>query len=314
MGAAANLVLPGMNWIYTLLFGFTSLILQLFIPYSHYVKYLKWLTISLFAYIATAFFVRLSWPQVLHATVFPHLTWTKGYLTGLIAVFGTTISPYLFFWQASQEVEEVNCNRGATPVKKAPAQASQQFRRIRVDTYLGMALSNTVGFFIILTTAATLHAHGVLEVQSSAQAAQALAPLAGQWAAGLFVCGIIGTGLLAIPVLAGSVAYAMGECFHWKASLENTPKQAPRFYLTIAGATAIGILFNFFHVDPIRALFWSAVLNGVFAAPVMAVIMHMASSAKVMGQFAIPPYLKVVGWVGTVVMFGVCAGVFATWK
>jgi len=314
MGAAAELLVHGPLWFYVLLFGTASLLLQLFIPYSTYVKYLKWLTLSLFAYVATAFFVRLSWSQILRASVFPRLTWSKEYLTGLTAVLGTTISPYLFFWQASQEVEEVKNNRGEKALKRAPQQAAAQLGRIRLDTYLGMAFSNIVAFFIILTTAATLHVHGDSRISSSAQAAQALAPLAGHWASWLFACGIIGTGLLAIPVLAGSAAYALGEACNWRASLENTPEKAPRFYLAIVVATAIGILFNFFHVDPLRALFWAAVLNGVIAAPLMAVIVTMAASRKVMGKFVIPPYLRVAGWIATLVMFGVCAGVFATWK
>ncbi len=314
MGAAAQLLLPARTWIYILLFGIASLLLQVLVPYTQYVKYLKWLTLSLFAYVAAAFFVRLSWPQVLHATLLPQLTWDKDYLTGLIAVLGTTISPYLFFWQASQEVEEVKSNRGEKPLKRAPRQASAQLERIRTDTYMGMALSNVVAFFIILTTAATLHAHGNTNVATAAQAAQALKPLAGRWAAGLFVCGIIGTGMLAIPVLAGSAAYAMGEGCKWPASLEKKPAQAAGFYVTIVVATVAGIALNFLHIDPIRALFWAAVLNGLLAAPLMAVIMHMASSPKVMEKFTIPLYLRVVGWAATGIMFAVSVGVFATWK
>jgi len=221
IGAAAQLLLPARMWIYILIFGVTSLLLQVLVPYTSYVKYLKWLTLSLLAYVATAFFVHLSWPQILHATVLPKLTWSKDYLTGLIAVLGTTISPYLFFWHASQEVEEVKNNRGEKPLKQARRQAPAQLSRIRTDTYLGMALSNIVAFFIILTTAATLHAHGTTDVATAAQAAEALQPLAGRWAAGLFVCGIIGTGMLAIPVLAGSAAYAIGEARKWPASLEK---------------------------------------------------------------------------------------------
>ncbi len=314
MGAAAQLLVPGRTWIYILLFGLVSLILQMFVPYSRYVKYLKWLTLSLFAYVAAAFYVQLSWRQVLHATLFPHLAWNKEYFTGLIAVLGTTISPYLFFWQASQEVEEVKNHRGEKALRRAPRQATNQLDRIRWDTYLGMALSNLVAFFIILTTAATLHAHGERQVATSAQAALALAPLAGRWAAGLFACGIVGTGMLAIPVLAGSAAYAVAEACKWRTSLENKPKQAPKFYLTIAIATLVGVFFNFWHVDPIRALFWAAVLNGVIAAPMMALIVHLATSRKVMGKFAIPLYLRVVGWIATVAMFGVSVGVFVAWK
>jgi NRAMP (natural resistance-associated macrophage protein)-like metal ion transporter len=313
MGAAAQLLLPARTWIYILLFGVASLMLQIFVPYSSYVKYLKWLTLSLFAYVATSFFVRISWYQVLHETFLPQLSGGKGYLTGLIAVLGTTISPYLFFWQASQEVEEVKSHRGEKALKRAPRQAPSQLGRIRKDTYLGMALSNVVAFFIILTTAATLHAHGQSNIATAAQAAQALAPLAGRWAAGLFVCGIIGTGMLAVPVLAGSAAYAMGESFRWSASLEKRPQQAVGFYLTIAVATLAGVGLNFLRIDPIRALFWAAVLNGMLAAPVMAVIIHMAASRKVMDRFAIPLYLRVVGWTATAVMLGVSVGVLLAW-
>ena len=314
MGTSATLLLPGRDWMYVVVFGIGSLILQVYVPYTRYVKYLKWLTLSLFAYVATAFFVKLSWRQALYSTLFPHFEWSKPYLTGLIAVLGTTISPYLFFWQASQEVEEVKNNSGEKSLTTAPRQAPAQFQRIRADTYLGMAFSNIVAFFIILTTAATLHAHGILQVDTAAQAAAALAPLAGRWAVALFICGIIGTGMLAIPVLAGSAAYAMGEAFQWRASLEDRPHTAPRFYLVIAAATLIGVSFNFLHVDPIKALFWAAVLNGIFAAPIMAVVVHMATSPRVMGKFVVPAYLRVMGWVATLVMFAACIAFFALWK
>jgi len=312
MGAAAQLLLPAKTWIYILFFGSVSLLLQVFVPYSGYVKYLKWLTLSLFAYVGTAFFVKIPWPEVLHATLLPQLKWNREYLTGLIAVLGTTISPYLFFWQASQEVEEVKNNRGEKALKHASRQAPVQLGRIRIDTYLGMALSNLVAFFIILTTAVTLHAHGNTAVTSAARAAQALAPLAGRWAAGLFACGIIGTGMLAVPVLAGSAAYAIGEACKWPASLEKKPEQAAGFYLTIAAATLAGVGLNFLHIDAIRALFWAAVLNGMLAAPLMAVIMHMAMSRKVMDKFTIPMYLRVIGWSATAVMLAVSIAVFVT--
>lgn len=266
MGAAAQLLWPAQVWIYVIGFGFASLLLQVFVPYT-YVKYLKWLTLALFAYLATAFFVRIQWHQALYASLFPKLIWSKSYLTAIIAVFGTTISPYLFFWQASQEVEEVKRNDGEEALKKAPRQARDQLRPIRLDTYFGMALSNIVAYFIILTTAATLHAHGETDIDSAAQAAKALAPLAGPWAAWLFASGIIGTGMLAVPVLAGSAAYAMGEACKWPVSLERKPQRAIGFYVTIAVATLAGICLNFLHIDSIRALYWAAVLNGILAAP-----------------------------------------------
>jgi Mn2+/Fe2+ NRAMP family transporter len=290
------------------------LLLQVLVPYTRYARYLKWLTLSLFAYIATAFFVHIDWRQALYSSVVPQLSWSKLYLTGIIAVFGTTISPYLFFWQASQEVEEVKTTPGEKALKRAPRQAREQLGRIRADTYVGMALSNVVAFFIILTTAATLHAHGQTDVDSAAQAAKALAPLAGPWAEVLFACGIIGTGMLAVPVLAGSAGYAIGEARNWPASLERKPQNAVRFYVAIGAATFAGIALNFLHINPIRALYWAAVLNGVLAAPLMAVIMHMASSRKVMEKFVVPRYLRVAGWVATLVMFAASMGMLLTWN
>jgi Mn2+/Fe2+ NRAMP family transporter len=261
-----------------------------------------------------AFFAHVSWPAVMRATLLPHVELTKGYLTALVAMLGTTISPYLFFWQASQEVEEVRNNRGEKPLKRAPSQAHEQLERIRVDTYLGMALSNLVAFFIILTAAATLHAHGITEISTSAQAAKALEPLAGRFAFLLFVCGIVGTGLLAVPVLAASACYGIGEACRWKTSLERKPREAVRFYAAITAATLIGLSLNFMHIDPVKALFWAAILNGVVAAPLMAIIMVMASSKKVMGQFVISRHLAAMGWLATSVMLCACIGLFVAWK
>jgi NRAMP (natural resistance-associated macrophage protein)-like metal ion transporter len=312
MGASAQLILPARTWIFILLFGVASVYLQIQVPYDRYVRYLKWMTLSLFAYVAVAFLVHISWASVLRATFLPKLIWSKAYFTGLVAVLGTTISPYLFFWQASQEVEEVKKNRGEKALKRAPSQAVAQLGRIRTDTYLGMGLSNVVAFFIILTAAASLHSQGISDVGTAAEAAQALRPLGGRLATWLFVCGIIGTGLLAIPVLAGSAGYALGEACKWPSSLAKKPEQAPGFYVTIAVSTMAGIALNFWHIDPIKALFWAAVLNGVLAAPLMAVIMLMASSKKVMGKFVIPRPLRIVGWTATAVMFLAAIGVFVT--
>ena len=314
MGAATQLVLPGKISFFIVIFGVGSLAGVLLIPYSIYAKYLKWLTISLFAYVGVIFFVHVSWTTVFRATLLPHIQLTKDYLTALVAVLGTTISPYLFFWQASQEVEEVRNNHGEKPLKRAPSQAPKQLERIRVDTYLGMAFSNAVAFFIILTAAATLHAHGITEISTSAQAAKALEPLAGRFAFLLFVCGIVGTGLLAIPVLAASASYGIGEACRWKISLERKPAEAVRFYVAITVATMIGLSLNFLHIDPVKALYWAAILNGIVAAPLMAVIMIIASSRNVMGKLVIPPYLKAMGWIATVVMLCACIGVFFTWR
>jgi Mn2+/Fe2+ NRAMP family transporter len=314
MGAATQLVLPGDAGLFILIFGIASLAAVLLVPYSTYAKYLKWLTLSLFSYVGVVFFAHVSWPEVLHATLLPQIQLTKEYLTALVAVLGTTISPYLFFWQASQEVEEVRNNPGERPLKSAISQAREQLGRIRVDTYLGMGFSNLVAFFIILTAAATLHAHGITEISTSAQAASALEPLAGRFAFLLFVCGIVGTGLLAVPVLAASACYGIGEACRWKTSLERKPGQAVRFYAAITVATLIGLSLNFLHIDPVKALFWAAILNGIVAAPLMAVIMIMASSRKVMGKLVIPSYLKVMGWIATAVMLCACIGVFVTWQ
>jgi Mn2+/Fe2+ NRAMP family transporter len=225
---------------------------------------------------------------------------------------GTTISPYLFFWQASEEAEDVRDCRGEHPLKWAPWQAREQFSRIRVDTVVGMAFSNLVALFIILTTAATLHAAGIVDVQTSAQAAKALEPLAGRFAFVLFAVGIIGTGLLAVPVLAGSAAYGVAEAFRWRASLERKPREAKQFYGVLAAATIIGLGLNFVGLNPIRALFWSAVVNGVVSTPLMVVTMLMAENRRVMGQFTLPRALRIVGWVATAVMLAASIGLFAT--
>src|ERR1700752_2001741 len=244
MGASLALLLPVNTMMLTVVLGTASLLAVLFIPYSTYVKYLKWLTFSLFAYPAVVFFVHIPWLSVTRATLAPHVTFSRDFLTALISVLGTTISPYLFFWQASQEAEEVKGNEGEEPLKRAPAQADAQLGRIRTDTYAGMAFSNAVAFFIILTAASTLHPAGITNVATCAQAAAALKPIAGRFAFGLFACGIVGTGLLAVPVLASSAAYGIAEGCHWRVSLESSPKQAVGFYTAISVAIFIGIMMN----------------------------------------------------------------------
>jgi NRAMP (natural resistance-associated macrophage protein)-like metal ion transporter len=314
MGASLALIVPANINVLTVTFGIISLIAVLFIPYSTYAKYLKWLTLSLFSYVGVVFLVHISWPSVLRATLIPHIALNKKFLIAIIAVLGTTISPYLFFWQASQEVEEVRTNRGEKALKHAPAQACTQLDRIHTDTYVGMAFSNVVAFFIILTAASTLHIRGITEVATCAQAAAALQPIAGRFATALFLCGIVGTGMLAVPVLAASAAYGIGEGCHWSVSLERRPLQAVGFYSVISIAIVSGLALNFLHIDPVRALYWSAILNGLVAAPLMTVIMMMASNRKVMGRFVIPTYLRWVGWCATIVMLCVCFGVVLSWK
>ena len=302
MGEALKLILGGPSHYYAVGFGMLSLMLQVFIPYKRYVHILKWLTLALLAYFATALVVNISWFDVLSSMLLPHISWQPAYVTTVVAVFGTTISPYLFFWQASQEVEEMKADPLAHALKKMPPEVAREFRRIKIDTIIGMAFSNLVAFFIMLSTAVTLHAHGMVDIQTSTQAASALRPIAGEFAFILFSAGIIGTGLLAIPVLAGSAAYAMAGAFKWKNSLELQPSVAKKFYAIIVLATLIGVALCFTPVDPIKALYWSAVLNGVISVPIMAVMMRMAAHPAVMGALVISMRLKVLGWLCTALM------------
>jgi NRAMP (natural resistance-associated macrophage protein)-like metal ion transporter len=314
MAASLRLLIPGRPIVFIVLFGGVSLISVMLVPYSKYSQYLKWLTVSLFAYFGVLLFVHIPWTTVLRHTLIPAMSVSTGSLMAVMAVLGTSISPYLFFWQASQEVEEVKGHRGEKALRRAPVQAKAQLRRIRIDTFVGMGLSDLTAFFIMLTAASTLHERGVTEVVTCAQAAAALEPIAGRYAAALFVCGIVGTGLLAVPALAASVAYGIGEASGWKTSLEKPPQKAVAFYAAIFTATLAGILLNFLHINPVKALIWAAVLNGVVAAPLMTLIITLASSRKVMGKFAISGYLRCLGWIATLAMMLVCVGLFVTWK
>jgi Mn2+/Fe2+ NRAMP family transporter len=313
MAAAIRLLIPGPQLVYVGGFALLTVTLEVYLQYARYASMLRWLTTSLFAYVATAFVVGVPWRDVAVNLVVPHIELTGTYLTVVVAMFGTTISPYLFFWQAAEEVEEEKEDPKAKPLTKAPWQAPRELGRIQLDTLVGMGLSNVVALFIVLTTAATLNAHGVNDIQTSAQAAEALRPIAGVFTFTVFALGIVGTGLLAVPVLAGSAAYALGEAFGWRVGLAQKPGRAPAFYWTIAAATFLGAAVNFTRLDPIKALFWSAVINGVAAVPIMAMIMMMASRSEVMGQFAIGPWLKTVGWLATAAMALAAAGMIATW-
>ena len=314
MAAALKLLIDGPLLLYVAGFGVVSILLEVFVRYSRYVSVLKWLSLSLFAYVATLFAVKVPWADVAWHLAVPQISWTAAYLTVVVAVFGTTISPYLFFWQAGEEVEDEKEDPKAKPLRQAPWQAPYQLERIRLDTWIGMALSNLVALCIVLTTAATLHAHGITNIQTSSQAATALRPIAGQFAFTVFALGIIGTGMLALPVLAGSAAFALGEALGWPVGLARRPKRAKAFYGTIGAATVIGGLLNFSPLDPIKALFWSAVINGVVAVPVMVMIMRLGTSKKTMGQFRISRTLAVVGWLATLVMVFAVGGMFLTWN
>jgi NRAMP (natural resistance-associated macrophage protein)-like metal ion transporter len=313
MGEATRLILGGHAHYYAIGFGMLSVLLQVFIPYSRYVSVLKWLTLALLAYVGTVFVVHISWGTFLSGAVLPpRFPWKAEYITTMVAVFGTTISPYLFFWQASQEVEELNAKNGAKALKMTPRLARSDFARIKIDTYIGMGFSNLVAFFIMLTTAVTLNVNGITDIQTSAQAAMALRPVAGEFAFVLFTLGIVGTGMLAVPVLAGSAAYAISGAFRWKNSLEYSPSAAPQFYAIIVIATATGMLLMFTPIDPMKALYWSAVINGVISVPIMVVMMLMASRTDIMGRLVVSKRLRRLGWLATAVMAAAVVAMFAT--
>ena len=318
MGAATRLLVGGRLSLYSAIFGAISVLLQILVPYRKYVKYLKWLTFSLFAYVATVFTVHVPWSKVLQATLLPTFEWNRDYWTALVAMFGTTISPYLFFWQTSQEAEELRAHKNEAPLKRTPWQAFRQFRRIATDTRVGMAFSNLVAFAIILSAAVTLHGRGSNgEMLTAASAASALRPVAGRFAFALFALGIVGTGLLAVPVLAGSVGYAVAELFHWRATLRRKAREVPQFYAVISVATVVGVGLDFAGLDAIKALYWSAVINGLAAAPMMVVLMKLSDDPKTVRQFRLPGYLRVFGWLATAVMvlaslFLLCAALFST--
>jgi NRAMP (natural resistance-associated macrophage protein)-like metal ion transporter len=302
MADATKLLIGGHGIIYVVLFGATSVVAQIFLDYKRYVSVLKWLTLSLFAYVGALAFAHISWSQALKGLVIPQITWSADYFTTIVAIFGTTISPYLFFWQASQEAEDQRVDVTKHPLIERQYGAQKEFHRIRADTIVGMAFSNLIALSIIFTAAATLHAAGKTDIQTSAQAAEALKPIAGAFAEVIFALGIVGTGLLAIPVLAGATAYAVGEGRRWTVGLARKPKEAAAFYAVLALSGAIGIALNFTSINPISALYWSAVVNGVLAVPVMALLMLMSRRKEVMGRFVVGGPLYWLGWLSTAAM------------
>lgn len=299
MAGALKLIVGGSAHIYAVTFGLLGLVLQVFVPYRAYVRWLKWLTLALLSYVAVVFMVHVDWYAVLRNIVLPELTLNHDTLLMVVAVLGTTISPYLFFWQAAQEMEET-----AGSSSRTPSDVRRHLRGIKIDTAFGMTFSNLIAFFIILSTAATLHAAGVTQIQTSAQAAEALRPLAGEFTFLIFSLGIIGTGLLAVPVLAGSAAYAVAEAAGWPDTLRaRLDKGEGRgFYALITVGTVGGVVLCFTSMDPVRELFWSAVLNGVIAVPIMVVMMLLASSPETMGEHVIKPRLRWLGWIATAAM------------
>jgi NRAMP (natural resistance-associated macrophage protein)-like metal ion transporter len=315
MADAVRLLIGGPAALYVVVLGAICVVAIVFMTYARYVSVLKWLTLSLFAYVAALFATKVPWGEALLGVLIPRITWSSAYFTTLLAIFGTTISPYLFFWQASQEAEDQRVNRLERPLIRAPHQAAQAFERIRADTLVGMGFSNLIALAIIFTTAATLHKAGVTNVETSTQAAEALRPIAGNFAFAVFALGIIGTGLLAVPVLAGSAAYAVGEACKWPVGLARKPSKAAAFYGTLAVSTILGMVITLTPLDPIKALYWSAVLNGVVAVPVMTVMMLMTAERKIMGRFIVVGWLRWLGWASTLAMaacvFGMAVGMFA---
>jgi Mn2+/Fe2+ NRAMP family transporter len=304
MADASRLVIGGPSIVYLVIFAAFCALTQVFMSYQHYVSVLKWLSTTLLAYVFTLLLVHVDWKQALVRLVIPHLSLSAAYVTTIVALFGTTISPYLFFWQASEEAEDVEEMPERDALTEHPEQGEAELERIEVDTLGGMAASNLVALAIVFATAATLHGAGITDIQSSAQAAEALRPIAGNQATIVFALGIVGTGLLAVPVLAGSAAYALGEAFGWPVGLARLPLQAKAFYGAIVAATAIGLMLNFTPINPIKALYWSAVLNGVVAVPVMAIMMLLTSREEVMGEFTVYGPLRWLGWLATALMGG----------
>jgi NRAMP (natural resistance-associated macrophage protein)-like metal ion transporter len=302
MGESLSLVTGGLDHEHALIFAATSTLLQVFVPYRRYAPVLKFMTLTLFAYVVTALTVKIPWSTALLAAIWPEPNITADYFLMVVAVLGTTISPYLFFWQASQEVEEMHQGKIRRPLRELTRGGLTELDRIGIDTTVGMVLSNVIAFFIILTTASVLHANGVTNINSATEAAEALRPLAGNFTFLLFALGIIGTGMLAIPVLAGAAAYGVSEAFGWKATLEAKAPDAVGFYSIIAAATVIGFGLGFTGIDALHMLVWSAVLNGIVAVPIMAMMMVIVANPRLMGRFKASSALIMLGWLGTALM------------
>jgi NRAMP (natural resistance-associated macrophage protein)-like metal ion transporter len=301
MGAALALLLGGSSALHTLMFGVVCVVIEVGLNYARYASLLKWTTLSLFSYFAVVMVADVPWGRALTALVIPEIQWTPAYAMAVVAILGTTISPYLFFWQAAQEIEEQHRHH-AKPLCITPREAGPELKRIRLDTLVGMGFSTLVSLAIVYATAATLNANGVTDITTSAQAAEALRPIAGPFAFALFALGIIGTGMLAVPVLAGSAAYAVTEMVGVAGSLDAKPLRARLFYATIAVTTLLGASLNFIGIDPAKALYWAAVVNGVLAAPLMAAMMLIVRNPLAMGRLTLSPGATMLGWAATGVM------------
>jgi NRAMP (natural resistance-associated macrophage protein)-like metal ion transporter len=312
MSAAAQLLFRQSNLLWIGLFGTILIFIQVYLSYRRFASVVKWLTLALFAYVITAFVVRPPWGTVLRHFTLPEIHFNATWLTTLVAVLGTTITPYLFFWQASLEIEE-EANQGRTTIRSRQGATRREISDMHLDVNTGMIFSNLVAFFIIVTTAATLGAHGMHQITSAQDAARALEPLAGPFAEWLFAFGMIGTGLLAIPAFTGSSAYIISEAFGFREGLSEKPSRAPQFYAVLILGMLVAMAMGFLRIDPIGALFWSAVINGVVAVPLLAAIVVLASDAKIMGEWASDTLARVWGW-GTVAAMALAAiGMFVFW-
>ncbi|HEY2659914.1 MAG TPA: divalent metal cation transporter [Caulobacteraceae bacterium] len=309
MGESAELVSGWNRHVLTLLFAGVTLGLQIFVPYHRYVFFLKWLTLALLSYVAVLFTVHVPWGQVLVRTLLPQVRLDASTATVVIAIFGTTISPYLFFWQASEEVEDMSADRRALVAD--PSSAPRELRRIRWDTWSGMLYSNLTAYFIVLATAVTLHARGVVDIQTAGQAASALRPLAGDFTFFLFAAGILGVGLIGVPVLAGSSGYALAEALGWKEGLERKAKDARGFYAVIAAGVLIGVALEYAPINPMKALFWSAVINGVVAVPLVVIVILLSRRPAVMGPFTASRSLIALGWITALLMGAATVGMLS---
>ena len=313
MADVARMLIGGPAWLYAGAIALFCAAAEIWMAYKRYVILLKWLTLTLLAYVALLFVLHLPWREVLTGMLLPRVAFTRDALTMLVGVLGTTISPYLFIWQAAEEVEDMLAGPDPRPLREREVGATQEIGRIGFDTWAGMSYSNAVSLAIIVGTAATLHAHGVTNIDTAAQAASALAPIAGRFAALIFALGILGTGLLAVPVLAGATAYALGEGLGWTVGLGRRPMQARAFYVTIALATLLGAGIVFSPIDPMQALVWAAVINGAVAGPLIVAMVLLGTLPSVMGAFVLPRWLRVLGWGAALLMVGATAGMVALW-
>ena len=313
MADVARMLIGGPAWLYAGAIALFCAAAEIWMAYKRYVILLKWLTLTLLAYVALLFVLHLPWREVLTGMLLPRVAFTRDALTMLVGVLGTTISPYLFIWQAAEEVEDMLAGPDPRPLRERDLGATQEIGRIGFDTWAGMSYSNAVSLAIIVGTAATLHAHGVTNIDTAAQAASALAPIAGRFAALIFALGILGTGLLAVPVLAGATAYALGEGLGWTVGLGRRPMQARAFYVTIALATLLGAGIVFSPIDPMQALVWAAVINGAVAGPLIVAMVVLGGMPAVMGAFVLPRWLRVLGWGAALLMVGATAGMVALW-